>query len=88
DLFGDEADFLGPEYVPVRVLDEDDLIAEIDEPLPVRDRPVRRPDALTEQQLEEVRTLWRDLRQAMNDGNWALYGELLDELDQKLQNGN
>lgn len=88
DLFGEEADFLDPDYVPVYVPDEEELIAEMDEPLPVRDRPVRAPDALTEQQLQEVRTLWRDLRQAMNDGNWARYGELLDELDRKLQNGN
>ncbi len=88
DLFGDEADFLGPEFVPIRVPDEEELIAEIDEPLPVRDRPVPRPDALTEQQLEEVRTLWRDLRQAMSDGNWARYGELIDQLDRMLQNGN
>ena len=88
DLFGEEADFLDPDFAPVYVPDEDELIAEMDEPLPVADPPVRPPDALTEQQLQEVRTLWRDLRQAMNDGNWARYGELLDELDRKLQNGS
>ena len=85
DLFGAEADFLDPEFAPIRVTDEDELIARMDEPLPVTDRTVRRPAAMTAQQLEELRTLWQDLRQAMRDGDWARYGELLEELDAKLQ---
>lgn len=85
DLFGDEADFLDPEFAPVRAPDEEEIMAEIDEPLPVPDQPVSPPDAFTEQEMQEIRSLWQDLRQAMSDGNWARYGELLDELDQKLQ---
>lgn len=31
--------------------------------------------------LERVRALWRDLRTALEAGNWTRYGELMDELD-------
>lgn len=85
DLFGEEAAFLDPDYVPVYVPDEEALIAQMEQPRPVRDQPVRGMNVLTEQQLQEVRLLWRDLRQAMDDGNWARYGEILEELDNKLQ---
>ncbi len=85
DLFGDEADFLDPEFAPIRPADEEEIIAEIDAPLPVPERPVSPQDAFTEQEIQEIRSLWQELRQAMSDGNWARYGELLDELDQKLQ---
>ena len=89
DLFGDEADFLDPEFAPVSVPDDDELIAEMDEPLPVRRRVPDGPaTALTEQELQEIRSLWQDLRQAMSDGEWARYGELLEELDNRLQNRN
>ncbi len=89
DLFGDDADFLGPEYVPVRLPDEDELIAQMDEPLPVTERAVPRPVSdITEQELEEIRSLWQELRQTMSDGNWSRYGELLEELDNRLRNGN
>jgi uncharacterized protein len=74
DLFGDELDFLDPGVTPVRIPDEDELIAQMEEPLPVADPSVRRPvDAITEQEMEEIRagaaagyerrqlgTLWRD----------------------------
>ncbi len=86
DLFGDEADFLDPGYTPVAVPDEDELIAEMEDPLPVRDRlPAEPAAAITEQELHDIRSLWGELRQAMIDGNWSRYGELLEELDRKLQ---
>ena len=37
---------------------------------------------LTAQQLEEIQTLWNDMRSALEDGNWTRYGELLAELDE------
>ncbi len=89
DLFGDELDFLDPGVMPVRMPDEDELIAQMEEPLPVTDPAARRPvSAVSERELEEIRSLWQELRQAMNDGNWARYGELLEELDSKLQDRN
>ena len=86
DLFGDEADFLDPEFAPVALPDEEELIAEIEDPLPARDRiPVGPATAISEQELQEIRSLWSDLRQSMMEGNWSRYGELLEELDRKLQ---
>lgn len=37
--------------------------------------------AVQTQEIEELRTLWRDLRQALEEGNYTRYGELLKELD-------
>lgn len=85
DLFGEEADFPEEVYAPVAVPDEADLLEEADEPLPVSDRPVRAPaPTLTDRELQEIRELWQELRQAINEGNWLRYGELLQELDERL----
>ncbi len=86
DLFGDEADFLEPGIAPVEIPDDEELIAEMDEPMPVRDPAQAVEPALerTAAEISEIRMLWRNLRQAMSDGDWANYGELLDELDELL----
>jgi uncharacterized protein len=72
ELFGDEADFLIPDVMPVIATGEE-----------MPDIP---SDALQidSQQMEEIRTIWRELRDAMEGRNWTRYGELLEELDDKI----
>jgi uncharacterized protein len=74
DIFGQEADFILPGARPV--------IA--DAPLQTGELPVQL--AADTRQMDEIRTLWRDMRRALEDGNWARYGELLAELDEKINN--
>ncbi len=82
DIFGDDAEFLDVEIGPVAVPDDEELLAEMDEPLPVDETDVRPvADAVTAEELEEIRALWNDMRQAMSNGEWGRYGELLGELD-------
>jgi uncharacterized protein len=73
ELFGDEADFLMPgEVMPVIAAGED---------TPEAPAEVLQIDS---QQMEEIRTIWRELRDAMEGRNWTRYGELLEELDDKI----
>lgn len=86
DLFGEEAEFLDVEIGPVDVPEDEELLEEMDQPLPVDERPAGDPlEGVTPDELEEIRSMWNDLRQAMNEGDWARYGELLDELDELLE---
>lgn len=39
---------------------------------------------LSAEQLREIRSVWNDLVRALEQGNWTRYGELLRELDQKI----
>lgn len=80
DLFGDEADFLDPDISPEVIPDEEALIAEMDQPMPVQEQP----QVADSEDFARFRSLWQDLRQAMQDGEWARYGELLDEMDDLL----
>ncbi|MDG5767527.1 UPF0182 family protein [Balneolales bacterium ANBcel1] len=80
DLFGDEADFLGPSIAPETIPDEEALIAEMEEPLPVQDQA----RMVSVDQFDRLRSLWRDMRQAMQDGNWSRYGELMEEMEELL----
>ncbi len=84
DLFGDEADFLQPEVEPEELLTEEELAELAEDPDAGIEQPVQQVD-LEASGMEEIRTLWQDLRQAMADGNWARYGELLDELDELIE---
>ena len=88
DLFGDDADFLQPEVEPDELITEEELEELAEDPdATVEDvaPPVQQVDF---DGFEEVRSLWRDLREAMEAGNWARYGELLDELDELIEEGN
>lgn len=73
DLFGQDADFLVPGELPVTsgpVLQGqtpgDSLIV----------------DARTQEQLNDIRSIWSDLRSALQDGDYTRYGELLNDLDE------
>lgn len=73
DLFGQDADFIMPgvmtdEAGPVMPtgMPADSLLA----------------DSQNIQQLNEIRSLWQDLRSALEEGDWTRYGELLSELDE------
>ena len=72
ELFGDEADFILP--TAQRVL--------ADTAVPVADLP--EGVVIDTQQMDEIRELWRDMREALESGNWVRYGELLNELDGKI----
>lgn len=37
------------------------------------------------EQLEELRSLWRDLRTALEEGDWNRYGEILQEMDDLIE---
>ncbi|TVQ03690.1 MAG: UPF0182 family protein, partial [Balneolaceae bacterium] len=41
---------------------------------------------LSAQQLSEIRSMWRELLTALEEGNWTRYGQLLTELDDKINN--
>lgn len=70
DLFGDET-FPLPTEAPVAVFDPE-LGAE---PLPPG------MEAAAGAELQEIRSLWRELRSAFEERNWPRYGELLEDLD-------
>ena len=75
ELFGQEADFILPGAVP----------AVAQQMVPTEDGEFITDD-LTSQQLSEIRETWRDLLTALEEGNWTRYGELLNELDEKINN--
>jgi uncharacterized protein len=75
EIFGQDADFVLPGARPLAVADAPAL--------PVGELPAD-VAAISSQQMDEIRTLWRDMRRALEDGNWTRYGELLAELDQKI----
>lgn len=72
EIFGQDGDFILPGAQPV--------IA--DAPLPTGELPADTP--LDTPQMDEIRTLWQDMRQALEEGNWTRYGELLSELDERI----
>jgi hypothetical protein len=39
-------------------------------------------DTESAQQLDEIRSIWSDLRSALEDGNYTRYGELLNDLNE------
>ena len=75
DIFGQDADFILPGVTPP--------VAQ--QMVPTEDGEIV-VDDLTSQQLSEIRETWRDLLTALEEGNWARYGELLSELDEKINN--
>ena len=86
DLFGEDADFLEPEVAPEAIPDDEELLAEMEEPLPVEDRPAAEPGVVVDpDELERIRSLWQEMRQAISEGDWRHYGELMDELDNLLE---
>lgn len=40
---------------------------------------------LESEELEELRGLWEDMRNALQNGNWTRYGEILAEIDEMLE---
>lgn len=72
DLFGDDADFIVPETAAEMAQRQISTQA-------AGDSLIVDPRAL--EQLNEIRSIWSDLRTAFEEGNWTRYGELLDELD-------
>ncbi|MEX0648033.1 MAG: UPF0182 family protein [Balneolaceae bacterium] len=72
ELFGDEAGFILPGSQPLvadPVIPTGELVA---------------GETVSSQQFDELRSVWQDLRTALEEGNWVRYGELLEELDEMI----
>lgn len=72
DLFGQDADFIVPEEA-TEMARQNIAAQATDDSLLV--------DPQIAGQLDEIRSIWAELRTSLEDGNYARYGELLNELD-------
>lgn len=79
DLFGDDTLMADPAPVLADVERDNGTLLAAPDPVRTRVSPI------TDEELENIRRLWTDLRRAMQDNDWARYGELLDELDALLK---
>ncbi|MDX1591477.1 MAG: UPF0182 family protein [Balneolaceae bacterium] len=71
DIFGQSDDFTLPGVQPVAADSARQAVL-----------PGQTVTTLSDQQLEEIQSLWNELRSALEAGNWTRYGELLSELDE------
>lgn len=78
DLFGQDADFILPSAAMPVISDSDEI--------PETELADQTTLQITSQQLEEIRSLWTDIVSAMEEGDWIRYGELMQELDEKINN--
>lgn len=72
DLFGGDADFIVPETATE--LAQRQIAAQVAGDSLLTDPRIA-------EQLDEIRSIWSDLRSALEEGDYARYGELLNELD-------
>jgi uncharacterized membrane protein (UPF0182 family) len=79
DLFGDQADFIMPSAANV----PSQIAAET--PVTAIDQTVQRQ---LNEQLDEIKALWNDIADALEERDWVRYGELLDELNNLIQEEN
>lgn len=77
DLFGQDADFIVPEEATE--LARQGIAAQATGDSLIVDPQIA-------EQLDEIRSIWADLRTALQDGDYARYGELLNELDGLINN--
>lgn len=74
ELFGEDAGYILPtEAIPAISGDMSDTDLVDQTTLQVND-----------QQLNEIRSLWQDIISALEESNWERYGELMQELDDKI----
>jgi len=73
ELFGDEA---------AAIVEETQLVRDDTVPADALPEGV----AIDRQALDEIRSVWEDLKSALEEGNWTRYGELLNELEEKINN--
>lgn len=73
ELFGDDADFLMPGVMPQQVIAGDETIETPVEAIQVESA-----------ELNEIRSIWQELMEAMEGRDWTRYGELLRDLDDKI----
>ncbi len=78
ELFGDDAGFMLPPTASVLPVDPE-------RPIPAEDGEIM-VDRAYSVELEGIRTTWRDLISALEEGDWTRYGELLQELDDQINN--
>jgi len=72
DLFGDEA---APIVADTPLVNQEGGLPE--DALPEE-------SAIDRQTLDEIRTIWEDLKSALENGEWTRYGELLNDLEEKI----
>ncbi len=77
ELFGDDAGFMLPPAASI-------LPTDPEAPIPADEDGEIMVDRAYSMELENIRTTWRDLLQALEEGNWTRYGELLQELDSQI----
>ena len=73
ELFGDEA---------AAIVEETQLVSDSTVPADALPEGV----AIDRQALDEIRSVWEELKSALEEGNWTRYGELLNELEEKINN--
>ncbi|PKD43552.1 UPF0182 family protein [Rhodohalobacter barkolensis] len=71
DLFGDEA---APIIATSPLVNQDNL----------PETALTEETAINRQALDEIRSIWNDLKEALENGDWNRYGELLGELEDKI----
>lgn len=72
ELFGDEAGFMAPGVVQTAT-----------QQLGVPTEGVT-PE-MDSREMQQFRSLWRDLRDALENGQWVRYGEILEEMDEMIE---
>ena len=72
DLFGQEL----PE----------DIMPAVQEIILDDDRPVSLP-GVSQDQIQQIRTLWRDLKRALEEGDWIRMGEVLEKMEEEIEKG-
>lgn len=77
ELFGQDADFIVPETAAEMA--QRQISAQAAGDSLIIDPQVR-------QQLDDIRSIWSDLRSALEDGDYVRYGELLNELNEVIGN--
>ncbi|MGA1464630.1 MAG: hypothetical protein ACO363_02685, partial [Balneolaceae bacterium] len=45
------------------------------------------PAGVTEDSFEQIRSLWRDLKDALEKGDWIRMGEVLDRMEREFESG-
>lgn len=73
ELFGDDADFLMPDIAPAPLAAGEEIM----------EAPIEQLQ-LEASELDDIRTLWLELKEALEGRNWTRYGELLHDLDEKI----
>jgi uncharacterized membrane protein (UPF0182 family) len=79
DLFGEGLPEDIVEAAQEIILTEEILMEEI-----LMEEP---PAGVSEDSFEQIRSLWRDLKDALEQGDWIRMGEVLDRMEREFESG-